>query len=778
MNNTNRVSYLAIIALIFLLPIFFIPALSMPLGISKNMLLMLGSIVAFAALLVDSFKAEGLTVPRHHILWVAVALPIVYFISALLSKAPWLSLFGYAFEPGTAGSILLLSILFGITALVFRNRARIVKGYTALFVSLALLSVFAAVKILSGGDLLVLKNFAGNMGNPVGAWTDYAAIFGLLSILSVFALEMLHLRGISKALVWVLFVLSVAFLAIINFSTVWALVLAASVVLIVYFVTVDKAEKSGQRRAGIVAAGILGFVALLFIFNPTISSTQGSVANVTANFFGVNNTDVRPTLSTTLAVSKSAIAQSPVLGSGPNTFGSNWLLYKPTDINSTPFWNVIFPFGVGFVPTQIASTGILGTVVWIAFFILLALLGIKSFAKSPAERADRFLVVSSLIATLYLWIASFSYMPSMVMLALTFIFTGLFVAAASVGGVVGEKEIVFSKNALTHFVSVLLMIILAAGTLALAFAGYQKLSAAMHLQKALAMSNTEGASIEDVEKELMKAVNLSPTDSYFSALSQLELSKANLALNSATGTPQENSQAFQTSLARAIAYVQNAITLNPTYGNWVALGNIYASLVPAPLSVDGAYESALAAYNSAEAVNPTSPEISLLKAQLELAKKNNEAARTFVAEAISRKADYADAYFMLSQLEVSENNISQAIRSAETGVLLSPGNAGVRFQLGLLKFANKDYQGAAEAFQASLDIVPEYANAKYYLGLSLAELKRTEEAIALFEDLAETNPDNEAVALVLANLRAGKPAQTGLNNSGSTSRTTPPISGQ
>lgn len=781
MNTSYKVSYSVVLGLIFLLPIFFIPSYLIPVALSKTILITLAAIIAFAALLIDTFKDEGVSLPKHYLMWGILALPLVYFASALVSKTQWISLFGYTFEPGTAASILILCAVLGITATVFNDRARIIKGYTALFISLAILCLFALIKIFSGGDLLVLKNFAGNMGNPVGAWTDYAMVFALLSVLSMLALEMLPLKGVSRVVVWILFALGLILLSIVNFSMTWVLVLVAAIVMLVYFVTLDKARLSDvprSKRAGVVAASILGIVALLFVWNPTVSSTQGTISNVIAAQFGISNSDVRPTLSTTLEVTKTTLGGNLILGSGPNTFGSNWLLHKPSTINSTPFWNVVFPFGVGFIPTQLASTGLLGTLVWTIFFILLAILGLRAFAYNPEQRSDKFLLVSSLIGTLFLWISAFVYMPSMAILTLAFIFLGLFVASCAITGVVGVKTIQFSKNSFTHFASVLAMIILAAGTLSFVFIAYQKVSATIHFQRAVVLANTQGSSIDSIESELMKAVNLSPADSYLASLSQVELSRANLVLSSTTGTPEENSQLFQTALARAIAYLQNAINLNPTYGNWIALGNIYASLVPEPLKVDGAYDSAKAAYDSAELLNPTSPEISLLRAQLELARADSDAARAQIEEALRRKADYADAYFLLAQLEVSENNLSEAIRSAETGVLLSPGNPGVIFQLGLLKFANQDYRGAREAFEASLQILPDYANAKYYLGLSYDELGMKAEAIELFEDLAQTNPDNEAVKLVLANLRAGKPATTGLDNSGSTSRTIPPITNQ
>ena len=51
---------------------------------------------------------------------------------------------------------------------------------------------------------------------------------------------------------------------------------------------------------------------------------------------------------------------------------------------------------------------------------------------------------------------------------------------------------------------------------------------------------------------------------------------------------------------------------------------------------------------------------------------------------------------------------------------------------------------------------PDYANAKYYLGLALAQLGRLDEAQKQFEDLSITNPDSEEVRSILKDLREGK----------------------
>ena len=53
-------------------------------------------------------------------------------------------------------------------------------------------------------------------------------------------------------------------------------------------------------------------------------------------------------------------------------------------------------------------------------------------------------------------------------------------------------------------------------------------------------------------------------------------------------------------------------------------------------------------------------------------------------------------------------------------------------------------------------MVPNYANAQYYLGLSFARLSRWQEAQVQFEALRVTNPDNAEVKQILEALREEK----------------------
>ena len=151
----------------------------------------------------------------------------------------------------------------------------------------------------------------------------------------------------------------------------------------------------------------------------------------------------------------------------------------------------------------------------------------------------------------------------------------------------------------------------------------------------------------------------------------------------------------------------------------------------------------------------------LVLARLEAARGNYDGANALIADALVLKPNYTDAVFLESQISVTRGDVPAAIASAEKAGILAPNDAVVFFQIGFLKYTNKDYRGAIEALERSVTLRNQYSNARYFLGLSYSKLGRVEEAIAQFEEIEKYNPDNAEVKLILSNLRQGKPPLTG-----------------
>ncbi|MCX6713329.1 MAG: tetratricopeptide repeat protein, partial [Candidatus Vogelbacteria bacterium] len=174
------------------------------------------------------------------------------------------------------------------------------------------------------------------------------------------------------------------------------------------------------------------------------------------------------------------------------------------------------------------------------------------------------------------------------------------------------------------------------------------------------------------------------------------------------------------------------------------------------LGVKGAYEVAKKNYEDALALNPAGPDMNLNLARLEIVNKNLTGAEKYLDAALKQKKDYIDAIFLQSQLYVERGYLDSAITRLQYAAQLAPNDPGILFQLGYLKYRNGNYRGAAEAMQAAVNLVPSYANALYFLGLSLDKLGMTDKAILAFQAIQQTNPDNADVAKAIANLKAGR----------------------
>ena len=139
-----------------------------------------------------------------------------------------------------------------------------------------------------------------------------------------------------------------------------------------------------------------------------------------------------------------------------------------------------------------------------------------------------------------------------------------------------------------------------------------------------------------------------------------------------------------------------------------------------------------------------------------MARGDTTAARDFITKALEFKSNYTEAIFLLSQIEIAEGNLVEAIASVEATAVLAPNDPVVFFQLGLLHYNQNDNNKAISALERSVSLNNVYSNARYFLALSYDRVGRKDDAIIQFELIAELNQDNEEVVQILLNLRAGR----------------------
>ncbi len=776
-SRLEDMAYYILLGTAFLLPIFFIPSIAFPFQFSKAIFVSLTCLTAFALWLIARLKDGRYMLLNSSVYIFGLFVLLVVLASSLVSPVPLDSLVGQGSEVSTWASTVVMFLFMFLFSALFRPKEKVFYLYLALFSSSIILIVFHAFRFVFGADFLSFGLFTDVTSNLIGKWNDLGIFFGLVSFLSLMTLELMRPRAFLKWLLWAVFLLSVFSVILVNFSTLWYVLAFFATLFSVYayafkrqFVVNTKSESDdlvlegnefdpgSQSRQGRVWRGSIPAMVLIVIsavFLVDYYTESRPVGTSLANRFAISSLEVRPNFISTLSVGKNTLKTDPVFGAGPNRFVNQWLAYKPDGVNDSIFWNTDFSVGFSLLFTQFSMTGVLGFLFWSLFILAITLLGLRRLLTPPEDTLKRYLSISSFFASLYLWTFFVFYAPSTVVLTLTFLFTGVFLASLYNERLLKPKVVTFSDEPKTGFISVFVLTVLLIGVVTLGYASGKRFLASAHYQRALLAVN-QGQSIDTVEQYASSAQKLASNDRYSRLMAELYLGKIGALLNSEDASDPDAIRAqFQSLMGEALRYANLATEANKTnYQNWVTLGSIYQAVVP--LAIEGSYSAAKSAYDIALALNPRSPGMYLLRARLEVANEDTDAAREEINKALGLKSNYTEAIFLLSQIQVEEGDVREAIQSVESATVLAPNDPAAFFQLGLLKYNNRDWRGAIEAFERAVVLAPTYSNAKYFLGLSYDKVGDTERALTQFNDLMTLNPSNTEVPTIIENIKAGR----------------------
>ncbi len=773
-SKLDKSVFFIILSLAFLIPMFFVPQAM--LEVSKSVLISTLVAVAFFLWLLARMKDGKFVFPKSLLLLSGFALPVAFLAAGIFSEVPRVSLMGLGYETGTFSTVLILFLLMFLASIFFQRQTRIFYLYSALLISFIITFLFqVGVITLASFSLLPAKFLSAIPANLIGKWTDLASFFGLILILSLIAIELIALRRVLKIFLSVVIALSFIALILINFSLLWIIIGFLSLVISVYALSFSPENgKEGKvplaRKFPIISFGVL-LISLLLVLG------SGTVNDLRNRFIPLNipTEIIRPSWQGTFEVGKNALLKDPIFGIGPNRFSNAWLLHKPDGVNQSSLWNVDFDAGVGLIPTFAITTGAIGIIAWLLFLGLLLYRGFTAVLSLAVGRISHYLLFSSFLGAVYLWIVSIFYVPNIAIFSLAFLMTGVFVAALVETGIGKNYDFSFLNDPRTGFISVLALVLFIIGTVAGGYVLFQKFLSVVFFQNGLNAS--QQGNIDNTLLSISRATSFSEYDVYYRNLSAVNIARLNSIL-SQKGVSQDTIKAeFQSESRFAITNALRARDLDSTnYQNWVALGNAYETL--APFGVQDAHEEAKKAFDMAISLNPKSPSLLLTRARIDLG-KDKESAKIYIAKALALKSDYTDAIFTLSQLQADEGNLASAIASVEVASVISPNDVGVFFQLGFLRYKNKDWQGAISAFERAVELSPSYSNARYFLGLAYDKVGREGDAIDQFQNIQTLNPDNNEVRSILSNLRAGKdPLGTATPAQAPEKRKEPPLKGQ
>ena len=660
-NILDRISFWSLFVVIVLLPIFFLPFTQIPIETSKGLLFVMGLAISIIFWIAARFSDGKINLPKSWLLLSAFGVLLVFLISALFSSALQVSLFGIMLDVGTFYFMLGAFLLMLLSSIVLKDIKNAKTVFWGIIISSAVLFLFQSLRLFMP-DLLSLGILGGKTDNILGSWNALGLFTGFSTIMSLFIVEFFSVPKGIKWLLGVLIAFSVVLSAVVNFPLIWEILGIFALIIFIYKISFSfgrKQEEGSEKKHFPAFSFAVVMVSLLFFMSGQF------IGELLPNSLNLSNIEIRPSFGATMSITGKALMKDPILGVGPNKFGEVWAMHKPQVINATQFWDTSFNSGSGLLPTFASTTGSLGILAWLTFFILFIMIGAKSLFASIKNNMN-WEVVVFFVASLYLFVSSFFYSTGEVMFLLAFAFTGIFIGLSSAGRSNGEISMSFLDDPRKSFFSIFFLVILMIISAAVGFKYVETLASVTYFGKTLSAST-----IPMAEDSITKAISLHQNDLYLRTYTQVYLTKINSIVTKGSALSETDKADLQTSFDQAVNGAQLAVAYNSeNYLNYNSLGAVYNTV--GLLGVKGTYDKAIEAYKTASTLNPLNPGIKLATARVYFADGKIKEAKDFVKEALSLKPDYIEALITISQIEKSDGNNTVAISYAETALSLAP----------------------------------------------------------------------------------------------------------
>jgi len=562
----------------------------------------------------------------------------------------------------------------------------------------------------------------------------------------------------ARVMVWAVIVVSLIALILVDYWVAWATLLFGTLVTVLIGYLRTRSIGSPVKLA--IPGALLAISVLLLFFSTPINLNLPS--------------EVAPSAMASFNIAKDALRESPIFGSGPGTWIYDYAKYRVQLVNLSPFWNVRFDRGFSFFLTLLATTGIVGTALWL---ILIISAIVKSAGHLMSERNDdvwyAYLTVFSGWITLVF--ASFFYNYNMAHLF------ALWLLFALLGSLVSRNTLTWDAKKSTYtygILSVVFVVVLIGGVSVTWLAGQRYVADAKF--SAAVADFRAGKSVDDVIAKIQKASALNPMlDMYARNLSQAHLIKA---ANMIQARP-TNDQVpmIQNEIRLAVDQAMAATRLAPAnVDNWSNLGLIYQSVAS---FTRGADEFAIKNFDEASMREPQNPvflnevgKLYLLRsdayrtqlntgdvaARAESQKNVNDnlaMAEQKLKGAIAAKPDYLPARYHLGIVYERQGRVKDAITELENVLRINNKDLGVAFELSILYYRNNQKDEALNLMQQVATIESTNVNARWYLSAMLEERGQYQEALDQVKPLVEQYPDNAAIQQRVNALTAAVNAQ-------------------
>ena len=735
-------------ALVFLVPLFFLPWTSEVLEFNKQFLLFVISGAAPILYLTQVVRSGRLVVKKGLANYAVLIFLASVLLVSLFSDFRYQSIFG-GFGSGFYGSLIssvTFAVLFFLIFNLFglgRSDSDSTQEDAGRLLNVFGLSLFLALLLgtlgLLGVPVFKLLGVSGQF-NTVGTFNS----FGILaSVLLVFSISKAGFSGESPLRYVKIPALFLSLFLLLLFNW-WVLWLAAVSGLV--FVVVSRSMKSWRISSYFwpLILVLVAVVSMLLNFN---------LAGLLKTNLPI---EISPSFGTSFGIARQALGEDPLFGAGPENFSLAYNLYKPASLNNTAFWNVRFSEATSELFSTLVSYGLVGFAAFIFLIFTVSRLGFRN--------SDMFPLFAVFVAA---WVL---YPYNMTLGFGLWFLSGLLALSASGR----DDELHFDlekspKHSLltsVSFVCVLVLVVVGLYFIVLRYAANVKFARALNNQ--------------DIDRQtelLVDAVNLFKSeDMYPRVLANFMVSRINQEIGNLNAT--QAAAERQAIISRIQNFSAVAINLGSETtqrhsedpANWFSRALVYENLINV---VDGSNQWAITAYQEYLKRSPKDPEPHLRIGNIKLAEADflrqsgqaNAQSRIFeilksaeesFQKALELKPNYVSAIYNLGVVYERQGRVKDAVRQLEIIRAANLNDANLALQLGLLYYRDNQKAKAFSELERAISIFPDFSNARWYLALFYEERGELDAALGQLYRVEKLNPENEVLKQKIGQLEAGK----------------------
>jgi len=771
-NMFNKIVKFCLCALVFLIPLFFLPLSVEAFEFNKGYLLFfLVSVGLLAWLGKMVFKDKKIVFRRTPLdLFVLVYLGVMI-LATVFSQDKITSLYGYygRFWPSLIGILSLGGFYFLITNNVkMRSETQtndkksddqighssLIKAFiwsTSFVVFITYFSLFGLWTKINNylvsinGSLALPKIMVFRGFNPISSSTEILGIF--LSIVTVFLLVYLAFKGLSSMrdgapgvvekkkakrqtiFNYILILSILGLLLIINFWPAW-LIMCLSLLTFLIFSFRKRLFKEDVSHLSLPILFLL--IAIIYIFFSPLQSL------FPANSI-VNNlpSEILPSQKISWSIAFQGIKESPIIGSGLGNYSYLFNKFKPASFLDSVVWQIRFDKPVTHIAELLGTTGILGIV---SYLLLIGMFLLVSFMIVNGEDASSYnslFTLSILLGFMALLIGQFFYYQDT---TLTFTFW-FFLAFGVISWKKVVKETTFSFK---DFPEIGLICTVIFWTILFGFLFFYftmgKLYVADVYYRDYLTNPTEMKLTLEEANSLQKAGQIADSRTVYHII----LARAYLSeLVEEMQKPKPDNQRLADIVALAVAEGKRAVELSPNRVTaQETLGFVYRDIRGL---AEGASKWGIKVLEQAIELEPKNPILISELAKFYMNNEDLEKAKELFTKALEIKSDYVNAAVSLSILKENEGNTEEAMKLMEDLVSKVPSSVDARFQFGRLYYNQEQYDKAIKQFEVAVQLFPNHSNSIYSLGLAYQKKGDKVKALEMFEKVLELNPGNKEI---------------------------------